>query len=118
MDLAAFSRKFRGDMRGTQAGTPIYGIYAPGTVQEHSGSGAGWSDAGVIIPWTSWLQTGDTSIIEQNWEAMQKYLAAIEAANPDGLWKKQTPALPSAIGSRPKARPTRCWLPPPTGPTT
>ena len=87
MDLAAFSRKYSADMRGTQAGTAIYGIYAPGTVASSSGSGAGWSDAGVIIPWTSWLQTGDTSIIEQNWEGMQKYLAAIEDANPDGLWK-------------------------------
>ena len=90
MDLAAFSRKYSADMRGTQAGTPMYGIYAPGTVASHSGSGAGWSDAGVIIPWTSWLQTGDTSIIEQNWEAMQKYLAAIEEANPDGLWKNNS----------------------------
>ena len=50
--------------------------------QQTSGSGAGWSDAGVIIPWTSWLQTGDTSIIEQNWAAMEKYLDAIDAANP------------------------------------
>ena len=88
MDLAAFSRKYSADMRGTQAGTPIYGIYAPGTVQSASGSGAGWSDAGVIIPWTSWLQTGDTSVIQQNWKGMQKYLAAIEEANPDGLWTK------------------------------
>ena len=86
MDLAAFSRKFAGDMRGTQTGTPYYGIYAPGTAQSSSGSGAGWSDAGVIIPWTSWLQTGDTSVIEQNWAAMEKYLNAIEASNPDGLW--------------------------------
>ncbi|HEV2136635.1 MAG TPA: family 78 glycoside hydrolase catalytic domain [Terracidiphilus sp.] len=30
MNLAAFSRKFAGDMRGTQAGTPYYGIYSPG----------------------------------------------------------------------------------------
>jgi alpha-L-rhamnosidase len=88
MDLAAFSRKYSADMRGTQAGTPIYGIFAPGTVQSAPGTGAGWSDAGVIIPWTSWLQTGDTSIIEQNWDGMQKYLAAIEEANPDGLWQK------------------------------
>jgi alpha-L-rhamnosidase len=86
MDLAAFTRKFAGDMRGTQTGTPYYGIYSPGTAQQSSQSGAGWSDAGVIIPWTSWLQTGDTSVIEQNWAAMEKYLDAIEATNPDGLW--------------------------------
>ncbi|MDE3186384.1 MAG: family 78 glycoside hydrolase catalytic domain [Acidobacteriota bacterium] len=87
MDLAAFTRKFAGDMRGTQAGTAFYGIYAPGTAQENMGTGAGWSDAGVIIPWTSWLQTGDTSVIQQNWAAMAKYLDAIAAVNPDGLWK-------------------------------
>jgi alpha-L-rhamnosidase len=90
MDLSAFSRKFAQDMRGTQAGTPYYGIYAPGTVQPVSGSGAGWSDAGVVIPWTSWLQTGDTGVIEQNWAAMETYLNAIEAANPDGLWKHES----------------------------
>jgi alpha-L-rhamnosidase len=88
MDLAAFTRKFGGDMRGTQAGTAIYGIYAPGTAKENMGTGSGWSDAGVIIPWTSWIQSGDTRVIEQNWAAMEKYLAAIDAANPDGLWIK------------------------------
>jgi alpha-L-rhamnosidase len=87
MDLAAFSRKFAGDMRGTQVGTPYFGIYSPGTAQPNSGFGAGWSDAGVVIPWTSWLQNGDTSAIEENWAAMEKYLNAIEAANPDGLWE-------------------------------
>ena len=87
MSLAPFSRKYSTDIRGTQSGTPIYGIFAPGTVQSRSGSGAGWSDAGVIIPWTSWLQTGDTLVIEQNWDAMTKYLNAIESANSDGLWK-------------------------------
>ena len=86
MDLAAFSRKFAADMRGTQVGSPYFGIYSPGTVRPNAGFAAGWSDAGVIIPWTSWLQTGDTSVIEQNWAAMEKYLNAIEANNPDGLW--------------------------------
>jgi alpha-L-rhamnosidase len=91
MDLAAFTRKFAADMRGTQAGTPYYGIYAPGTASEHSsGSGAGWSDAGVVIPWTSWLQTGDTQVIDENWVAMAKYLDAIAAANPDDLWAKES----------------------------
>ena len=87
MDLTQFSKKFAADLRGTQVGTPMYGIYAPGTSASNSGHGAGWSDAGVIVPWTSWLQSGDTRIIEQNWEAMTKYLAAIEQSNPDYLWK-------------------------------
>ncbi len=55
-----------------------------------AGYAPGWSDAGVIIPWTSWLQTGDKSIIEENWAAMEKYLDAIAAANPDGLWRNES----------------------------
>jgi alpha-L-rhamnosidase len=88
MDLTAFSRKFAADLRGTQVGTAMYGIFAPGTLTPNPGYGTGWSDAGVIIPWTSWIQTGDKKIIEENWEGMGKYLAAIQAANPDYLWKK------------------------------
>ena len=88
MDLTQFSKKFSGDLRGTQAGTPMYGIYAPGTSVPNPGFGAGWSDAGVIIPWTAWLQSGDTRIIEQNWDAMEKYLAAIQAESPDYIWTK------------------------------
>jgi alpha-L-rhamnosidase len=84
-DLAAFSRKFAGDMRGTQVDTPYYGIYSPGTAEPNMGTAAGWSDAGIIVPWTSWLQTGDTKIIDENWSAMTKYLDAIEEANPNGL---------------------------------
>jgi alpha-L-rhamnosidase len=90
MDLTAFSRKFSADMRGTQVGTPYFGIYSPGTAHPNMGTGAGWSDAGVVIPWTSWLQTGDKQIIEDNWAAMQKYLDAINAANPDGLWTHES----------------------------
>jgi alpha-L-rhamnosidase len=89
MDLTAFSRKFGAEMRGTQVGTSMYGIYSPGTVKENAGWGAGWSDAGVIIPWTSWLQTGDTRIVDENWDAMTKYVDGIDAANPDGLWVKE-----------------------------
>ena len=88
MDLTAFSRKFGADLRGTQVGTDMYGIFAPGTSTANPGYGTGWSDAGVVIPWTSWIQTGDKEVVEQNWEGMEKYLKAIQAANPDYLWKK------------------------------
>ena len=84
--LAAFTRKFAADLRGTQVGTPYYGIYAPGTAKISPGVAAAWSDAGVIIPWTSWLQTGDTSVIDENWQAMRKYVDTIDARNPDGIW--------------------------------
>jgi alpha-L-rhamnosidase len=85
-DLAAFTRKFAADARGTQVGTPYYGIIAPGTARQSPGVAAAWSDAGVIIPWTSWLQTGDTKVIDENWAAMRRYVDSIDARNPDGIW--------------------------------
>jgi alpha-L-rhamnosidase len=88
MDLATFSRKFGADLRGTQVGTDMYGIFAPGTDTQNPGYGTGWSDAGVVIPWTSWIQTGDKQAIVENWAGMEKYLAAIQTANPDYLWTR------------------------------
>ena len=95
MDLAAFSRKFSTDLRGTQTGSgkgategTLFGIFAPGVNTISSDSAAGWSDAGVIIPWTSWVQTGDRQVLEQNWDSMSKYVQMIERTNPDFLWTK------------------------------
>src|SRR3984893_17805887 len=88
MDLSTFSRKYGTDLRGTQVGTDMYGIFAPGTSSPNPGYGTGWSDAGVVVPWTSWIQTGDKQVIEENWAGMEKYLAAIQSANPNYLWKK------------------------------
>jgi len=88
MNLTEFSKKYSADLRGTQIGTPMYGIFAPGTLTPNPGHGTGWSDAGVIIPWTGWIQYGNKRTIEQNWEGMEKYLAAIQTDNPDFLWKK------------------------------
>lgn len=88
MGIEAFSRKFADDLRVTQTSTPMYAKYAPGVFSENDGFAAGWADAGVIIPWTAWLQYGDKRILEQNWDAMEKYLNAIEAANPDYLWRQ------------------------------
>jgi alpha-L-rhamnosidase len=88
MDVTTFSRKYAADLRGTQNSSGMYGIYAPGVSRQNPGYAPGWSDAGVIVPWTSWLQNGDPVIVRQNWHAMQSYLAAILAANPDYLWIK------------------------------
>jgi len=48
----------------------------------------GWGDAGVILPWTTWLQYGDRGIIEENWDAMERWMKFIRDANPDFLRKQ------------------------------
>ena len=34
----------------------------------------GWADAGIIVPWTIWKQFGDTAIIGQCWNSMEKFI--------------------------------------------
>jgi alpha-L-rhamnosidase len=87
MDLTTFSQKYAADLHGTQVGTAMYGIFAPGVDSPNPGYGAAWSDAGVIVPWTGWVQSGNPRIIDENWNGMQQYLAAIEQKNPDYLWR-------------------------------
>lgn len=36
----------------------------------------GWSDAGIIIPWVMYLQTGDVSFIENSYDQMAAYMDA------------------------------------------
>ncbi len=87
MDLTTFSQKYASDLQGTQKSSPMYGIFAPGTSTPNPGYGAAWSDAGIIIPWTGWVQSGNTKIIDENWDGMASYLTAIEKDNPDFLWR-------------------------------
>ena len=89
MDLNNFTRKFGADLRGTQVGTAMYGIFAPGTSSENPGFGPGWSDAGVVIPWTGWIQSGNKQIIDENWDGMERYLAEILSKNPNYLDQKE-----------------------------
>ena len=35
---------------------------------------SGWADAGVVVPWTVWQMSGDSTIIDRSWSAMENYL--------------------------------------------
>ena len=92
MNLSQFSKKYGGDLLGTQAGTPMYGIFAPGALQPNPGYGAGWSDAGVIIPWTAWIQSGDTRIIDENWDRAWRSISTPSATPIPIFYGRRIPA--------------------------
>ncbi len=85
-DIASFTRKFMLDMNDAQTPAGAFPNVAPDLLPFAGGVGApGWGDAGVIIPWTAWLQYGDKRFIEENWEPMQRWMDFIVQANPDFL---------------------------------
>jgi alpha-L-rhamnosidase len=95
-DIAAFSQKFIHDIVDAQTSQGAFTNVSPNTLPFGGGGtqgtsawsegmvGApGWGDAGVIVPWTTWLQYGDKAVIEENWDAMQRWMEFIHSRNPD-----------------------------------
>ena len=88
MDLAAFTRYFMRTMVDAQTSDGGFPNVAPNVL---GGYGApGWADAGVILPWTAWMQYGDKVVIRENWDAMERWMKFISDANPDFLRKNKT----------------------------
>ena len=43
----------------------------------------GWADAGIVVPWTVWKQFADKQIVDENWEAMEKFMNHINETRYD-----------------------------------
>jgi alpha-L-rhamnosidase len=92
-DVAAFSQKFIQDIVDAQNSQGSFTNVSPNTIPsgeegtwawtEHMVGAPGWGDAGVIVPWTTWMQYGDRSVIESSWSAMQHWMEFIQTRNPD-----------------------------------
>ena len=90
-DVAAFAEKWMADVTDAQNAEGAFTNVSPDTLPG-LGRGAigapGWADAGVIVPYTTWLQYGDTAIVRDSWPAMQRYMDFILKNNPDYLRAK------------------------------
>jgi alpha-L-rhamnosidase len=87
-NLAAFSHKFTTDIRDAQGADGAFADVSP-RIGPTTDSVAGWADAGVIIPWTAYLQYRDPRILAENWDAMEKWMDHLAGANPNYLWLKE-----------------------------
>ena len=73
-NTSAFMYKWMHDLRDNQTATGAYLCTAPKARVGLAAMRVGWADAGVIIPWTIWKQTGDTRIIEEYWASMERFM--------------------------------------------
>ncbi|GAA3764497.1 alpha-L-rhamnosidase [Terriglobus aquaticus] len=89
-DIDAFSRKFMDDVTDAQDARGVFMNISPNLLRVGpEGTGApGWGDAGVLVPYATWQQYGDRSVIDRNWDAMERWMQFIERSNPDGLRRK------------------------------
>lgn len=70
----SFFHKWMRDVRDSQSEKGAYPGVSPTAQYGGDMMRLGWADAGVIVPWTVWKQFGDVSIIEENWESMEKFM--------------------------------------------
>ena len=92
MDVAAFFTKWMIDVEDAQTEDGIFPDTAPRLREGENFigldmlcGGAGWADAGVIIPFTMWRVYGDRRMLERHWGAMAKWLEYVERTNPRGI---------------------------------
>ncbi|MEV6645815.1 family 78 glycoside hydrolase catalytic domain [Amycolatopsis sp. NPDC051371] len=79
LDVANFLGKFSDDLVDAQHDDGSFTDVAPGVL---SGSGtAGWGDAGVIVPYTLWQRYGDTSVINEHFAAMVKWVEYLRSTS-------------------------------------
>ena len=85
-DSKSFLMKFVEDMRDAQHDNGNYPTTAPRTRFDEPGT-LGWADAGVIVPYYLYLMYGDTSVITEHWDSMERFMAFLETT---GKWGGST----------------------------
>lgn len=79
-DISAFYTKWLVDLNDAQRADHSYPIYAPApNVRKTDTYSPGWSEAGIICPYTIYKTYGDTRVIREFWPNMVAYLKFMEA---------------------------------------
>lgn len=74
-NVYAFFIKWMRDMRDSRDKYGTFPGVAPNAQYGNEGHRLGWADAGVIVPYTIWKQSGDRRILEENWDAMDGFVS-------------------------------------------
>ncbi|MBC7828297.1 MAG: family 78 glycoside hydrolase catalytic domain [Chitinophagaceae bacterium] len=88
MDVHNFFGKWLKDLEADQTAAGSIPFVVPNVLGENAGGSAGWADAGVIIPWTMYINYGDTNILHQQYNSMKNWIGYMQKNSTDYLWNK------------------------------
>ena len=78
-DTSEFLGKYLADLRDAQRASGCYMCFVPNVRHTFPPwASAGWTDAGVIIPYRLWKWYGDRRFIDASWESMVRYMDFLE----------------------------------------
>ncbi len=83
-DIRAFMKKWLKTLRDEQREDGEISFFAPNITKEW-GTDAFWCDAITMVPWTLYEMYGDTTFLEENFGAMEKFISAREGTMEKGL---------------------------------
>ncbi|MBP5770427.1 MAG: family 78 glycoside hydrolase catalytic domain [Bacteroidaceae bacterium] len=81
--MESFYRKWMQDVRDGQNSQGAY----PGVAPECWGTPFGqtvWADAGIVVPWTLYVMTGNKDVIRESYESMERYMTFLSRQVFDG----------------------------------
>ena len=78
-----FFHKWMRDVRDSQSPTGGFPGVSPRAQYGNEMMRLGWADAGIIVPWTIWKQYGDKGIVDDNWQAMDRFMQHVNATKYD-----------------------------------
>ncbi len=85
MNTATFYTKWLKDLAADQAADGMIPHVIPNLLG--GGGATGWADAGVVIPWVVYLNYGDVSVLQNQYESMKRWIGYMQVhAGEDFIW--------------------------------
>jgi alpha-L-rhamnosidase len=85
-DCQAFFKSWLGSMRDDQMKDGRIPHVIPDVLRQ--GDSPGWMDAATFIPWDLYVRTGDTEVLAENFQMMEKLVGCYRAQSVNGLTPK------------------------------
>jgi len=87
-DCHAFFKSWLGSMRDDQFKDGRIPHVIPNVLGNGQGDSPGWMDAATFIPWDLYVRTGDTEVLAENFQMMEKLVGSYRAHSTNGLLPK------------------------------
>jgi alpha-L-rhamnosidase len=89
MDVSSFMTKWMYDVVDAQSPDGAFMDTSPFVDKNGTFGAPGWGDAGIIVPWNIYRCYGDTRMIDDHFEAMERWMQYMAEANPDFIRKNR-----------------------------